>query len=553
VNAFAPGDGTSPEGAGLDSADLDSADLDVAIIGAGFGGLYALYKMREIGLTARVFEQGSGVGGTWFWNRYPGARCDVESVDYSYSFSTDLQQEWTWTERYPRQPDILRYLNHVADRFELRRDIQLGARVRWLTFDEPARRWNVVTDGGEPVTARFCVAAVGCLSAVNWPRIEGIDKFAGLRLHTARWPQDVDLSGLRVGVIGTGSTGIQLIPELARQASELFVFQRTPNYSVPAVNRTLGSDDIAEIKAHYPERRKLNRSARSGIHVARNKESALAVDSAARHAEFQRRWRFGGGTQFLASYRDLLSDLAANELAAEFVREQIRATVHDPAVAELLSPRDYPIGAKRICVDTDYYATYNRPNVTLVDLRSHPIEHVTVGGVRLADREIELDCLICATGFDAISGALAAIDIRGTAGASLADSWRDGPRSYLGLMVAEFPNLFTVTGPGSPSVLANMVLAIEQHVDWIAAAISRATGRGQSLIECRPEAEEAWVRHIAELAAPTVYHRANSWFVGANIPGKPRVFMIYAGGLDRYIAECDEITADDYRGFSFRE
>lgn len=530
-----------------------SPDLDVAIVGAGLGGIYALHRLRSDGWNVRVFEAGSGVGGTWFWNRYPGARCDVESADYSFSFSPELEQEWEWTERYPAQPSILAYINHVADRFDLRRDIELDVNIVEAEYDEDRRCWTLTTQDGRRVRARFCVMATGCLSAVNWPAIDGLDSFRGQLLHTARWPADrVDLAGRRVGVIGTGSTGIQLIPRLAQDVGELHVFQRTANYSIPAVNRPLGAEERARIKATYRERRRLNRNARSGIHVERNPQRVSEATPSERSAQFEQRWIRGGGTQFLAAYSDILADLEANEQAAEFVRRKIRQVVRDPAVAELLSPRDHPIGSKRICVDTGYYATFNRPNVGLIDLRAEPIVRIEPLGVRTSTRLVELDALVVATGFDALSGALLRIDIRGRGGRRLRDRWADGPSSYLGLTMHGFPNLFTVTGPGSPSVLVNMVLAIEQHVDWIADALGHMRQHGHAEVEATADAEQDWSKHLAELAAPTMYHRADSWFVGANVPGKPRALYIYTGGLDRYIGECGQVVADGYRGLTMR-
>ncbi|WP_437605190.1 NAD(P)/FAD-dependent oxidoreductase [Sorangium sp. So ce834] len=524
--------------------------FDAVVVGAGFAGLYMLYRLRQLGLSARVYEAGSGVGGTWFWNRYPGARCDIPSMDYSYSFSPELQQEWKWTERYATQPEILRYLEHVADRFELRRDIQLGTRVTAAAFDEGTGRWTIRTGDGASVTAGFLIMATGCLSAAKAPDLPGIERFQGERYHTSRWPHGgVDFRGKRVGVLGTGSSGVQIIPVIAEQAARLFVFQRTPCFSVPARNAPLDPAYEAWMKESYAEYRRKARETRAGVVMEVNPKSALEVSPEERERAYKARWE-QGGTSFLVTFSDVMRSREANETAAEFVRSQIRATVRDPAVAEALCPREYPLGTRRLCVDTRYYETFNRDNVTLVDLKSSPIEEITERGLRTRSAEHALDCLVLATGFDAMTGALTRIDLRGRGGASLKQRWADGPRAYLGIAVAGFPNLFTITGPGSPSVFSNAIVSIEQHVEWIADCLAYLRARGLERIEATAEAEDRWGAHVREVADGTFYPLANSWYVGANIPGKPRVLMPYAGGVGAYRKRCEEVAAQGYAGFA---
>ena len=528
-----------------------SADraVDAVVVGAGLAGVYMLYRLRGLGLSAQVYEAGSGVGGTWYWNRYPGARCDVESMDYSYSFSDDLEQEWRWTERYAAQPEILRYVNHVVDRFDLRRDIQLDTRVTALHFDEDIARWTVSTDRGDRVSARFCIMATGCLSAAQVPTYPGLETFQGAWYHTGHWPHEgVDFTGQRVGVIGTGSSAIQSIPIIAAQAAHLYVFQRTPNFSIPARNAPLDPEYERRVKANYADFRRQARESRVGFVVERSDDSALAVSPDVRKREYEKRW-LRGGLGFSATYADLLTDKAANDTAAEFFRAKIRTIVRDPAVAKALVPTDYPIGTKRLCVDTDYYDTFNRDTVTLVDIRKTPVEAITPHGLRTRETSYDLDSIVFATGFDAMTGALLAIDIRGRDGQALRKKWEAGPRTYLGLAVAGFPNLFIITGPGSPSVLSNMIVSIEQHVDWIADCITHLGRGGHERIEATVEAEDAWVAHVNELGALTLYPRANSWYMGANVPGKPRVFMPYVGGVGTYRQKCDAVAARGYEGF----
>ena len=524
-------------------------DLDVVVVGAGFGGMYALHHLRELGFGVRVFERGSDVGGTWYWNRYPGARCDVESVEYSYSFSPELQQEWTWSQRYPTQPEMLAYAEHVADRFDLRRDITFDTSVTSAAYDEQHDLWLVQTDRGERVAARFLVLATGVLSAARVPEFPGLARFHGETHHTSRWPAEgVDVTGKRVGVIGTGSSGIQVVPHLAAQAAHLTVFQRTANYSISAVNEPLTPEQVLQVREQYPALREKARRSFTGTTVPIHRQSALAVTEDERRAQFEARWQLGGFA-FLGSFDDIMSDLDANGLAAAFVRDKIRAIVRDPAVADLLVPTDHPIGSKRICVDTDYFATFNRPDVTLVSVRDRPIEEITETGLRVGGDHHELDVLVFATGFDAMTGSFVRVDVRGRGGLTLADKWAAGARTYLGLQVAGFPNLFTMTGPGSPAVLSNMFLAIEQHVDWIGRLLVHLRRHGLDVVEATAEAEDAWTAHVDEVADRTLYKQARSWYLGSNVPGKPRVFLPYAGGVGRYRKTCDAVAADGYRGF----
>jgi cyclohexanone monooxygenase len=524
--------------------------IDAVIVGAGFSGLYMLHRLRGLGLSAKILESAAGVGGTWYWNRYPGARCDVESVEYSYSFSDELQQEWRWSERYAAQPEILDYANHVADRFDLRKDIAFETRVASAVYDEGARRWTITTDRGDSYSARFCIMATGCLSRPNKPRMPGHERFQGATYHTGDWPHEgVDFSGKRVGVIGTGSSAIQSIPLIAQQAAHLTVFQRTPNFSIPARNAPLDPETERQVKAHYDELRARARASGFGLALPAGDKSAMAVSAEERLAEYERCWEVGGFQMFVA-YADLVVNQDSNDSAAEFIRAKIREVVKDPAVAELLAPKDYPVGTKRICLDTDYFETFNRDNVALVDVRSHPIEELTERGLVTGGKEYELDALVFATGFDAMTGALFNIDIRGTGGARLKEKWAEGPRTYLGLMSAGFPNLFTITGPGSPSVLSNMMVSIEQHVDWVTDCIAHLQAQHLAAIEPTAEAEDAWVEHVNAVGNMTLFPKANSWYVGANIPGKPRVFTPYVGGVGAYRQKCDQVAESGYEGFT---
>jgi len=533
--------------------DQTRREFDVVIVGAGFAGLYMLYRSRELGFSTLVLEAGDGVGGTWYWNRYPGARCDVESMQYSYQFSDELQQEWEWTERYAGQPEILRYLEHVADRFDLWPHIQLATQVTEATFEDDSGRWRVRTGRGDELGAQFVIMATGCLSAANVPDLVGAAAFHGPTFHTGRWPHEgVDFTGMRVGVIGTGSSAVQSIPVIAQQARELVVFQRTATYSVPAHNGPLDPSEQIEVKAHYAEFRAANSQVLTAIgeRRARTGLSALAVTAEQRQAEYESRWR-DGGLPFLGAFADLLIDPQANDTAAEFVRQQIRVIVHDPSTAERLSP-DQVIGCKRMCVDTNYYATFNLPHVHLVDLRESPIEAITTDGVRTEGGHYELDAIVYATGFDAMTGALMRIDIRGRDGVALRDAWEAGPRTYLGLGVAGFPNFFTITGPGSPSVLTNMIVSIEHHVEWIAGCMAYLRDHQYAHIEPTGDAQAAWVEFVNQIADFTLFPTCNSWYLGANVPGKARVFMPYVG-FPSYAEKCGEVAARDYEGFVLKK
>ncbi|HEX2940147.1 MAG TPA: NAD(P)/FAD-dependent oxidoreductase [Rhodopila sp.] len=527
-------------------------EYDVVVVGGGLGGLYALHRLRGLGFSVRVFEAGSGVGGTWFWNRYPGARCDVESMEYSYSFSNDLQQEWKWPERYGTQPEILRYINHVADRFDLRRDIQLNTRVMSAVYNPKTCRWQLETDQGDVISAQFCVMATGNLSTPRVPDFKGLQNFQGKWYHSGLWPHEgVDFSGQTVAVIGTGSSGVQMIPHIAAQADHLTVFQRTANFSLPARNAPLDPEKEQRHKAEYEQRRIAALDTPFGIagHPPPT-QSALEVAEEERQRAYERKWNEGGSISFLYTYTDLLVNKASNDTASEFVRNKIRSIVRNPATAELLAPKDHPIGTKRLCLDTNYYETYNRNNVSLVDVKADPIQEITETGLRTRDHEYgPFDAIVFATGFDAMTGALREIDIRVQGGPALAEEWAGGPRTYLGIMVSGFPNMFVITGPGSPSVKTQMILAIEQHTDWIADCLQHMRTNGYRQVDAERAAQDDWVEHVNQVADSTLYPLANSWYVGANIPGKPRVFMPYVGGFAGYRQKCNAVAENGYEGF----
>jgi cyclohexanone monooxygenase len=526
-------------------------DLDVIIIGAGVGGLYALYKLRKLGYRVRAYEAADGVGGTWYWNRYPGCRCDVESLEYSFSFDEDLQQEWEWPERYGGQPVILDYVNHVADRFDLRKDVQFNTRIKTAEFSNADNLWTIKTDAGETVSAPYCIMATGNLSTPRKPNWPGFDDYKGRVEHTGLWPHEgVDFTGLRVGVIGTGSSGVQSIPLIAKQAKHVTVFQRTANFSLPARNEPMRPEKEAKHKAEYDERRKAAYFTPFGIAgFPPPTQSALDVSEEERNAAFEAKWAEGGSISYLYAFTDLLTNKEANDTASDFARNKIRETVKDAKTAELLCPNNHPIGTKRLILDTDYYETYNLDHVDLVDVKSAPIQGLTETGLRTTEAEYELDMIVFATGFDAMTGAMKEIDIKTDTGAQIGAKWEDGPKTYLGIMMADFPNLFMITGPQSPGVKSQMILSCEQHVDWIADCLDHLRETGQSKIVPEPEAEDGWVAHNNAVADATLYPLANSWYMGANIPGKPRIFMPYVGGVEAYKKRCDAIAAAGYEGF----
>lgn len=534
-------------------SDSPGALLDVIVVGAGFAGVYAVYKFRRLGFSVQAFEAGDDVGGTWYWNRYPGCRCDIESIYYSYQFDDDLQQEWEWTERYASQPEILSYIRHVADRFDLRRDIRFNTRVTAARFEEASgdapSHWTVTTEDGQTWKARFCVMASGVLSTPSLPDIPGRDTFAGRSYHTGRWPhEEVDFTGLRAAVIGTGSSGIQSIPLIAEQAEHVTVFQRTPNYAVPAGNRPLDPRELSEVKSRYGEIRAASWKGFTALPFKPAGRSALAVSDRERDEVYEHWWR-NHGLAFQGAFADLLFDTEANRTASDFVRRKIRELVEDEELAELLTP-DFALGCKRMCVDTDYYPTYNRENVTLVDISREPIESIAPGGIRVGETLHTADAIVFATGYDAITGALLAIDPRGRDGLALREKWAEGPRVYLGLATHGFPNLFMVNGPGSPSVLINMVTGVEQHVDWIADCMAHLRDRGLDAIEAMARHEDDWAVHNDEVAQKSIRGDCASWYTGANIPGKPGGFMPYVGGFPAYVERCEQVVEEGYAGFA---
>lgn len=524
-------------------------DFDAIVVGAGFAGMFMLHRLRQQGLKVRVFERGSGVGGTWFWNRYPGARCDTESMEYSYQFDDALQQEWNWPERYSAQPDILKYANHVADRYQLRADLQFDTKVLSATYDDARLLWTITTDDGKSVTTRYFIMATGTLSVANKPKFPGLDAFGGRVFYTSDWPHEgVDFTNRRVALIGTGSSGIQSTPHIAEQASRLTVFQRTPNFSVPARNRPLSDEERNATKSRYGELRNFTYQQPFATDFHMNDASALSVSAEERRRVYEDRWNGLGGLHFMAAFNDLMFNGEANKTVAEFIVDKIHAIVKDPQKAEILAPRNGVVGCKRLCSDTGYFETFNRDNVDLVDVSKSPIEEVTGTGIRVDGVDYPVDDIVFATGFDAMTGALLGVDIRGRNGQSLRDKWAAGPRTYLGLQTVGFPNLFMVTGPGSPSVLSNMMVSIDQHVNLISDTIRYLDSREVLAMEPEQAAEDGWVSHVNEVADLTVYPTCNSWYLGSNVPGKTRVFMPYIG-FNTYVAKCKEVVASGYQGF----
>jgi len=525
-----------------------TAPLDALIVGAGFAGLYMLHRLRHSGFNARIVEAGSGAGGTWFWNRYPGARVDIESMQYSYKFSDELAQAWNWSERYATQPELLTYVAHVIERFNLADGIQYNTRVNRASFNDATGLWDVATSDGKTVTARHCIMATGCLSSTNEPKFPGQDSFKGDTWHTGRWPKEgVDFTGKTVAVIGTGSSAIQSIPEIAKQAKRLYVLQRTANYSVPAHNQPLDPAYVADIKANYHDLRARGLAQPLAYDINLNPKLATEMSPAEIRAELDARWAWGG-LPIYGAFADLLVDPNTNQLVAEYMREKIRSIVKDQATAELLCPTA-TFGCKRVCVDTGYYQTYNLPHVSLVDISKIGVEEIIPTGVRAGGQTIDCDAIVFATGFDAMTGSLDRIDIRGRGGEALKDKWAAGPITYLGLMSAGFPNLYTITGPGSPSVLTNMIMSIEQHVDFITDCLEYLRAHGIAHIEAQHDAELAWGDHVQEVANGTLLYSCNSWYLGANVPGKPRVFMPYLG-FPAYAEKCREVAAKGYEGFA---
>ena len=524
--------------------------FDVVVVGAGFGGMYMLHKLLGLGFNATIVEAASGVGGTWWWNRYPGARCDVESLEYSYSFSDDLQQEWEWSQKFSEGPEILEYANHVADRFGLREHINFNTKINSVTYDDSNHIWTLKSLNGDVYKSNYCVMATGTLSDPNEPKFNGLHDYQGDWYLTGKWPHEgVDFQGKTVGIIGTGSSAVQAIPVIAKDAKHLTVFQRTANYSIPANQQVLPPEEVAEVKANYSEIRQQARQDQAGIgRRARAEVNIFEVSPEEREAEFQKRWD-KGGTGFTAAYKDILETDEANAIAAEFVKRQIKKIVKDPKVAELLCPTN-TIGCKRLCADTEYFETYNRDNVNLIDINSNPIEGLYEKGIKTQDQNFEFDIVIFAIGFDAMTGALKAMNIVGKNGVELNKKWEEGPVTYLGLSVSGFPNLFTITGPGSPSVLSNMITSIEQHVEWIAGCISYMHENQKVEIDADIQSEEDWGEHVEEVASATLRYGCNSWYVGANVPGKRRIFMPYAGGIPKYNEKCEEVSNNGYKGYT---
>jgi cation diffusion facilitator CzcD-associated flavoprotein CzcO len=535
-------------GSGVDG-NVD-VDVDVVVVGAGFSGLYLLHRLRQLGFSTRVLEDAGDVGGTWYWNRYPGARCDIPTTDYTYSFDPELEAAWTWSEKYATQPEILRYAQFVTDRYDLRRDITFDTRVESAAWDDDAELWRLRTDTGDDIVCRHYIMATGCLSLPKTPDIEGADRFAGDVYFTGRWPHEgVDFTGKRVAVIGTGSSGIQSIPIIAEQASQLTVFQRTPNFSIPAHNGPVRAERKAPLEADRDAYREAAKWSPGGIPHEPHEVMGVTAPEELRRQRFEAAWEAGELFEILGVFADQAVNAASNEIVGDMIRERIRDMVDDPATAEALCPTDHYFGTKRPCLDTNYFATYNQPHVRLVNLRETPITTITETGIDTTEESMEFDAIVYATGFDAMTGAIVSVDITGRDGRTLADKWADGPTTYLGLTTVGFPNFFTITGPGSPSVLSNMMVSIEQHVDWVTDTLAHMREHGFRTIEPTPTAESGWVQHVNDCADITLHPTANSWYIGANVPGKPRVFLPYIGGVDAYRKACDEVVERDYLGF----
>ncbi len=529
----------------------DDTHFDAIVVGAGFGGMYMVHKLTQAGLSVKGFERGHDVGGTWYWNRYPGCQCDVESMEYSYQFSEDLQQKWEWTKRYAGQPEILKYANHVADEFDLRKHFTFSAAVNAADYDEANQIWRIKTDNGDDVIARFFIMATGCLSTTNIPAFDGLDGFEGDTYHTGNWPHEgVDFTGKKVAVIGTGSSGIQAIPLIANQAADLTVFQRTPNYSIPARNKPLDPVLAQSIKENYSDfRARGNKQpAAFGADFVRNTDSVLEASPKERERRFEEFWQIGGFA-FQAAFGDTGLKEEANFHAQEFVRNKIRTIVDDPEVAELLCP-DTVIGCKRLCSDNGYFETYNKPHVHLVDVSTNPIERLTRNGLTVDGQDYDFDAIIFATGYDAMTGSLFKANIAGVGGLPLPKKWEAGPTNYLGLMTTGFPNMFIITGPGSPSALANLITGIEQHANFITRIIQHATANDKTVIEPEQAAEDEWVNIVNMRADASLFVTCNSWYLGANVPGKPRVFMPYLG-FPQYTEVLEDVEANGYKGFTF--
>ena len=526
---------------------MSNKPVDVTIIGAGFAGISALHKFKNQGLNTNLFEAGNGIGGTWYFNKYPGARCDTQSMEYSFQFSEKLQQEWEWSEKYATQPEILRYLNHTVDLFNLRQHIKLNTRIKELYWDNINSVWKVKTSDNEIILSHYVVMATGCLSKPNYPEIEGMKSFSGEVYHTSKWPDESpDFKGKKVGIIGTGSSGIQCIPLIAKEASHLTVFQRTPNYTVPARNKPLDDNFVESIKSRYQEFRKDNYKLGFGLSLPLNDVSALDVSEEERHKQFEIQWQ-NGGLGFLTAFNDIIFNMDANKHAQDFIRNKINSIVDDKKTAKLLSPST-PVACKRLCVDTDYYQTYNLPNVNLIDIKETPIDSIKTNGLLIGEEIHQLDTLIIATGFDAMTGSIMNIDIRGKNGLSIKEKWVNGPSTYLGIATSGFPNLFMITGPGSPSVLSNMVPSIEQHVNWISECIDYLQKHKYQKIEVEIEAEEKWTDELLNISDGTIYPHCNSWYLGSNIEGKKQVFTAYLG-VPPYIEHCENVVKDGYNGF----